>query len=401
MKRMKKKILLLGGSYGQIPAIKEANKMGLYTILCDYLPDNPGREFVDIYYNVSTTDKENVLKIARNHQIDAVFAYASDPAALTQAYVSRVLNLPGNSEKSILLLTDKSEFRSFQKKNNFNVPAFQSISAGQFQKLESLSIDFPVFVKPIDASDSKGVFKVDSIQNIKEKAEVALSFSRSGKIIVEEFIDAKGGILHGDAFFLDGKMAFCMLGDQIFYSKANPLKPVSTLYPSRYPASELSQVESEVAKIIKKSGFKNGPLNIEVRVSEEGSIYIMEIGPRSGGDLTPEAIAYCSGFNMLHSTYDFLFSKPVIVTNNQSYPTILYSLHSNRSGIFKEFVLSKDLKPFLKHEALFIKAGDVVKPYSESGSTLGVLILTFPDFNVANKHLDNLYQTVQDSVKLA
>ena len=398
---MEKKILLLGGSYGQIPAIKEANKRGLYTILCDYLPDNPGRELVDIYFNVSTTDKENVLKIARDHQIDAVFAYASDPAASTQAYVSKALDFPGNSEKSILLLTDKSEFRSFQRKNNFNVPAFQSFSAHEFQKLERLNIDFPVFVKPVDASDSKGVFKVENINNLKEKAEIALSFSRCGKIIVEEFIEAKGGILHGDAFFLDGEMVFCMFGDQILYSKVNPLKPVSTLYPSRYPDAQISCIESEVARIVKKSGFKNGPLNIEVRVNENGSIFIMEIGPRSGGDLTPEAIGYCSGFNMLHSTYDFLFGKPVIVENRQSYPTLLYSLHSNRAGIFKGFELNNDLKPFVKEEQLFVKPGENVKPFSEPGSTLGVLILSFPDFDVAYVYLDNLYHSLQESVKLA
>lgn len=397
---MKKKILLLGGSYGQIPAIKEAKKRGLYTILCDYLPENPGRAFVDKYYEVSTTDKEAVLKIARNHQVDAVLAYASDPAALTQAYISKLLDLPGNSEKSISLLSNKNKFRNFQQDNYFNVPAFQSFSADQFHRLDSLYFDFPVFVKPVDASDSKGVFKVDSLKKLKEKAEIALSFSRSGRIIVEENIKAEGGVLHGDAFFLDGEMVFCMLGDQIFYSKVNPLKPVSTLYPSRYPKSGISYIESEVARIIQKSGFMNGPVNIEVRVGKEGTVYIMEIGPRSGGDLTPEAISYCSGFNMLHSTYDYLFSRPIVVKNHQEYPTILYSLHSNKAGTFEGFDWNVDLKPFIKKLYLYVKPGDNIKPFSETGSTIGALILTFTDFSVAKKYLDNLYENVQASLRL-
>ena len=84
---MRKKILLLGGSHGQIPAIKEAKKRGLYTILCDYLPDNPGKNLADKFYLVSTTDKEKVLGVALENDIDYVLAYGSDPATLTAAYV--------------------------------------------------------------------------------------------------------------------------------------------------------------------------------------------------------------------------------------------------------------------------------------------------------------------------
>ena len=76
-----KKILLLGGSAQQIVAIKTAQKLGYYTVLCDYLPDNPGQYEADKFYLVSTTDKDAVLEVARNEQVDGVLAYASDPAA--------------------------------------------------------------------------------------------------------------------------------------------------------------------------------------------------------------------------------------------------------------------------------------------------------------------------------
>ena len=102
-----KKILLLGGSFGQLPAIIEAKKRNLHTLLCDYLPDNPGRDLADEFYLVSTTDREAVLYIARQRQVDYVMAYASDPAALTAAFVAEALNLPGNSTKSVQILTDK------------------------------------------------------------------------------------------------------------------------------------------------------------------------------------------------------------------------------------------------------------------------------------------------------
>ena len=78
-----KKILLLGGSAQQIVAIETAKRLGYYTLLCDYLTDNPGQYHADKFYLVSTTDKNAVLEVAKNEKVDGVLAYASDPAAPT------------------------------------------------------------------------------------------------------------------------------------------------------------------------------------------------------------------------------------------------------------------------------------------------------------------------------
>lgn len=398
---MQSKILLLGGSYGQLPAIEEAKKRGLYTILCDYLPDNPGRALVDQYYEVSTTDKKAVLEIAVKHEIDAVLAYASDPAAVTQAYISEMLDLPGNSVKSISLLSNKDEFRKFLKKNKFNTPAFHSFSEDECSEVKHLNLSFPVVVKPVDASDSKGVFKVDSLKQLKEKAEIALSFSRAKKIIVEEYINAETATLHGDAFFLNGEMVFCLLGDKVCHYILDPSKPVATMFPSVCSKSLVSDVERDVESVVRMSGFKNGPVNIEVRVDKNGRIFIMEIGPRSGGVLAPQAINHCCGVDMLQSAIDIVLNCPVSMSKNRNLPTLRYSLHSDRAGIFKGFELSNNLKPFVKEQQLYVKPGEAVKPFSEPGSTLGVLILTFPNFDVADTCLNNLYHSVQESVKLA
>ena len=83
-----KKILLLGGSAQQVIAIKTAKRLGYYTVLCDYLPDNPGQYVADKYYNVSTTDVEAVYKVAMDEKVDGILAYASDPAALPAAIVA-------------------------------------------------------------------------------------------------------------------------------------------------------------------------------------------------------------------------------------------------------------------------------------------------------------------------
>ena len=92
---------MLGGSIYQTYAIKEAVKLGYYVITCDYLPGNPGHKFAHEYHNVSTTDKEAVLALARDLKVDGVVAYASDPAAPTAAYVCEKLGLPTSPFKSV------------------------------------------------------------------------------------------------------------------------------------------------------------------------------------------------------------------------------------------------------------------------------------------------------------
>ena len=89
-----KKILLLGGSAQQVIAIETAKQLGYYTVLCDYLPDNPGQYVTDKFYLVSTTDKTAVLEVAQKERIDGVLAYASDPAAPTAAYIAKEMRLP-------------------------------------------------------------------------------------------------------------------------------------------------------------------------------------------------------------------------------------------------------------------------------------------------------------------
>lgn len=117
-----KKILLLGGSAQQVIAIETAKRLGYYTVLCDYLGDNPGQYVADQFYLVSTTDKAEVLKVAQKEKIDGILAYASDPAAPTAAYVAEQMGLPGNPYESVEILCNKDRFRTFLKENGFNAP---------------------------------------------------------------------------------------------------------------------------------------------------------------------------------------------------------------------------------------------------------------------------------------
>lgn len=397
---MSKKILLLGGSHGQIPAIKEAKQRGLYTILCDYLPDNPGQHLVDEFHLVSTTDQNKVLELAQEKQIDYILAYGSDPAVLTSAQVSGKMGIKGNSPESIMLLSHKDLFRNFQKENSFNVPRFRVLTDKIDLFSEEIKTLLPAAVKPVDSSDTKGVTLVERASELPKAVEKAFKFTRCGRVIVEEKVDDEQANLHGDGFVIDGELRFCELGDHIYTSVSDSLKPSSTLFPSRLEKEKVQHAENLVAELIRKSGYKNGPVNIEVRIDSEGKIYVMEIGPRNGGSYIPQTIFHSTGFNMLEAIFDWILWEEVNISRIEQKPAICFTLHSNKNGIFDFFKIDEGLAPFLIEEHLYISTGEPVKSYNQPGSSLGALIFKFDDSEQVDEHLDNFYQQVLDGIHL-
>ena len=142
------KLMLLGGSAQQVTAIREARNMGYETVLCDYLPDNPGQYAADHYYNISTTDREAVLNTARKEQIDGILAYASDPAAPTAAWVAEQMHLPGNPFHAVETLCSKHLFRLFLKSHGFNCPESFSYQNVADALKDASAFPYPVLVKP-------------------------------------------------------------------------------------------------------------------------------------------------------------------------------------------------------------------------------------------------------------
>lgn len=395
-----KKILLLGGSFGQIPAVLEAKRRNLYTILCDYLPDNPGKDLADEYHPVSTIDIDKILQLAREKEIDCILAYASDPASLTAAYVSKSMGLFGNSPASVELLSCKNLFRKFQSEHGFNTPWFKIMSNLDDHSETPFIPFFPVIVKPVDSSDTKGVTRVERKPQLRKALVRAFKYSRCGKIIIEECIDSKVARLHGDGFVVNGKLEFCELGDQVSTSKTAPLKPTSTSFPSEIEKAQLQRVYDEAANIIHISGFKNGPINIEARINSKNRVYIMEIGARCGGHLTGQCIGQYCGFDMLKAHFDLLEGKNVIIKKTKAEPSLFYVLFSDYDGYFRDFHLHDDIMPYIAEYSIYKKAGDAVKSFNKPGSDLGTLVFNFKTPERIKTFKNNLHCKISDGLHI-
>lgn len=394
-----KKILLLGGSAQQIPAIEYANKKGYYTILCDYLPDNPGQYYAKKFYCISTTDKEAILEIAKKERIDGIVAYASDPAALTAAYVAEKLGLPGNPYKSVCILTDKSKFREFQKKYGFYSPNsgyYTSIS----QALNGLQ-EFikPVLVKPVDSSGSKGVSVIIGKDSVEEKIEKAFKNSRVKRIIIEEYVHMKGYQVAGDGFSVEGELVFrCFGNDHFNKSGINPFVPISASFPYHMSQKIEDKIHVEIQRLLKFLNTNTGAYNFDIRIDKDDNVYLMEIGPRNGGNYIPQVIKYATGIDLIDYTIKAAIGdkcgnlKMAEPKGFWSY----YSIHSQKEGILREIRIDKNVtERCIIEQHVNYKAGDKVPLFTGSNANLGILIMRFDSMERMLDMMDNSEKWIQ------
>lgn len=378
-----KKILLLGGSAQQVIAIKTAKRLGYSTVLCDYLLDNPGQYHADRFFPVSSTDKEAVLGIAKKENIDGVIAYASDPAAPTAAYVAGKLGLPGNSLESVEILCNKDKFREFLKDNNFNTPNAKGYTDIEEAKKDIINkiYKFPLIMKPVDSSGSKGVSRIESEEDVYEKLAYAMSFSRTKKIIIEEFVKKYGYQIAGDGLSIDGELVFRYFANDHFNKRCkNPFVPISASFPYNMPDWVHEKIHVEIQRLISLLGLKTCTYNFDILIDKDYKVYLMEIAPRNGGNYIPQVIKHATGFDLVE--YAILaamgekIKKPDSIEHSGFWA--YYAVHSPTNGILDKIEICADvMKNNIVENHILVKQGDTVKAFTGANTTLGILIMKF------------------------
>ena len=399
-----KKVLMLGGSMQQIPAIKRAKEMDYYVITCDYLPENPGHQYADEYHNVSTTDIDKVLELAQKINIDGIVAYASDPAAPTAAYVAEKMGLPGNPYESVKILTQKDLFREFLEKNRFNTPKARGYSSYDEIANEVDEFIFPIMVKPVDSSGSKGVVKVERCSGLKDAVEEALYYSRSKKFVVEEFIEKKGYQVSGDGFSVDGKLVFSSYGNELYSGKGTrDYLALGEFWPSLLTKEQKEKVDAEIQNIITALNMRNCAYNIEVILDKNDTPYVIELGPRNGGSYIPQLIEYSTGVNLNDYTLKAAMGEDCSSLTMAETTGVWsnYMLLSKECGIFDRIEFAPE---FEKHNLLEVhctaKKGDAVEAYKNTSHSLGTILFkaqSVSEMIQITNNIENYYKIVVNS----
>lgn len=389
-----KKLMLLGGLRYLLPVIEAAHKQGYYVITADYLPDNIAHKYSDEYCNVSIVDKEAVLREAKRLQIDGIMSFACDPGVVAASYVQNQMGLPSFGPfESVEILQNKDKFRAFLTKHNFNVPQAKGFDSIEAAMQEVYWYPWPVIVKPTDAAGSKGVTRVDKVENLQPALEYAMEHSISGHIIVEEFIDKQGCSSDTDSMSIDGKLVFTSFCAQHFDAEAtNPYTPAAYSWPSTFTKEQEEYLTSEIQRLITLLGLKTVVYNIEVRVAPNGKPYIMELTPRGGGNRLCEMLRYATGVDMITAITRAMVGDPILEPIEQKpynghWAEII--LHADKDGVFDHLEISKDLPAEIVEEDLWVENGDKVEGFEGANNAIGTLVLKFQTAEELEKAITN------------
>lgn len=384
MTRMKK-ILLLGGSAQQLVAIRAAKELDYYTVLCDYLPDNPGQYEADKFYGVSTTDVEAVYKIAQKEQVNGILAYASDPAALPAAIVAEKLGLPTNPAKSVEKLGLKYPWRKFLHDKGFACPKFFSFnpqtSINQIKE-KAQDFTFPIVVKPTDSSGSKGVTRLDDWDGLEKAIRWADEYSRNKVLLVEEFIQrGYPYVIGGDIFVWDGKIVLYGEMDCLRDTLRSPLIPIGKKKPSGLNKKQEEIVHRELQRVVTALGIRFGEMNIEILLDKDDNVHFLELGPRAGGNMIPIQLSDAFGIDLVKANVQAAMGvKPDFVDKQvKALPGCYmhYVLHSYKEGVFDSIKIDESIKNFVYREVIYKKPGDRVEVFDGAGKALGIVFLHF------------------------
>ncbi len=297
----RKSIIVLGAGRGQIPIIEILHKHNCYVIAISPKGDYPGLKLADEVIYLDVRAKDEILSIAHNKKISGILTDQLDEGVLTAAYVSDALGLKGIGYDTAIKFTDKFIMRQEAEKLNFNVPQNVRVSERDDLKEKIKNLKFPLMIKPVDSSASRGVFKVYTEYELHEKIKLSFKWSKNGLVIIEEFIEGKEFVI--DAYTHNRKTTNLVVGEREYFNIKDTFIPKSTIFIDANSANDnLKQRLKEInVRLVEGFGLNFGITHAEYIYNEkEDKIYLVEIAARGGGVfISSDLIPMTCGVNAL------------------------------------------------------------------------------------------------------
>lgn len=274
-----KKLAIIGASYLQEPLISKAKEMGLETHVFAWAAGDVGEKLADYFYPISIIEKTLILEKCREIEIDGICSIASDLATLTVSYVAEQMGLAGNSVETSLVSTNKHEMRTCFERNGIPSPISRMVAS--INDVDECELKYPVIVKPTDRSGSRGIHKVWEPVELHAAIEDAKEQGFQKRALVEDYVEGKEYSVEYISF--EGQHFFLAMTEK-YTSGAPRFIEMGHIEPAGIDEKILKQVKSIVEHALDSLGITIGASHSEVKIDEKGSITIIEIGARMGGD---------------------------------------------------------------------------------------------------------------------
>lgn len=322
-----KRIAIIGASYLQLPLIRKAKERGYETHVFAWAANDVGETYADFFYPISIVEKEKILETCMRLNIDGICSIASDLASITVNYVANSMGLIGNSQECVRLTTNKYLMRECFAQHGDPSPNYYPVNS--VDDIEALPINYPVIVKPIDRSGSRGITKVAEPDGLKDAIAAAFDVGFKKSALIEEFVSGKEYSVEYISW--DGNHTFLALTEKFTTGVPNYIE-TGHLEPAPVNECVLLRIKAVIEHALDSLKIRYGASHSEVKVSESGEVTIIEIGGRMGGDNIGSTLVEES------TGYDFVDAVIDVCTGKQ--PPVPDGSRNTTVGI--RFVISED-----------------------------------------------------------
>jgi len=369
---MKKTIMFIGAGKYQLSGIEKAKDLGLKVVAIDRDPNASGFEVADVPVVLDVKDIEGSIRVAKENNIDGVLTIASDIAVPTVAAVANKLGLPGISPEVAKIATNKALMREKFIEYGVPSPRFRKVKTLDEAKEAAEEIGFPVVIKPVDNAGSRGVSKVDKMDELVGAFNYAQKHSRIGEVIMEEFIEGIECTIEGMTY--NNKTEILAISE-----KKKPEGYYRVATDLTYPPSFLKEVMENIKKIVKLAieaiGVDIGPTHSEVIVTPQWKPVLLEVAARGGGfGIFSDVIALVSGVDAITENIKISIGKKPDIMPKYEKGVVLRFFAPPQGRLkkiigFEQAKLIKDTKV-----GLFKKVGDIIPPLATDGDRTGYIL---------------------------
>ncbi|MBN3035449.1 MAG: ATP-grasp domain-containing protein [Bacteroidales bacterium] len=372
---MNKRILIFGAGENQLTLIRKAKEMGLITVVIDPAPDPPGRKLADIFEKVDANDLEKTIGMSKIHRVEGIITSQMENPLRLMARVAEKLGFRFPSVEHIEQCRNK--FLMKQAFLRSGVPCAKGVLIRPGMALdhdEISDLGWPLIIKPLDAFSSRGVFRMETTEDIERHLDTARSYSSNGQVLIEEFIE--GPEFSVESITYEGQTHIFQITDKVITMYPSTVE-LAHIQPAAIDFISRSAIENTVIKAIKALGIDFTASHTELKLSPRGPV-IIEVGARLGGDFISSYLTETStGTSLEKAAIRAALGIPPEVQPRHEQGAVIRYLLLEEDMIVQHVGNWKQLleEPDMIYANVYLKPGDRIPPVTDSAKRPGFVIV--------------------------
>ncbi len=303
------KVVFIAGGTWQKPFVKYLKDKGHFVAVANPVATST-TSIADYHIVADVSDYQEINKHVEILKPLFITSDQSDISTTTVAILSEGWGLPGNAVDVIVNFTNKYKMYTFAKSIGVSVPETRLVCVIDDIKKFAEVYGYPVVIKPVDATMSRGFSKFDCVADISHQALAgAFRFSKSRSVIVQKFVPGYMATLEGVCSGHKHRTIATSKKEEYF----KPGITSGVRYPSNIDPALLEQIVATNDRYVEMAGMRFGLTHSEYIINEFG-FWLIEIGGRGGGaGITDKIVPWVSGVHVYDTLYQSLMGREVDV----------------------------------------------------------------------------------------